>query len=69
MSGSLKSRSVTRKTTAVIPTARKTVPTIAKTFESLSSDSLSGSRKRIRWCAAGAIRKTEPAIVQRSATM
>ena len=45
----LKIRSVTRKTTAVIPSARKTVPTIAKTFETFSIASLSRSRKRIRW--------------------
>ena len=45
------------------------MPTIAKTLESWSSASLSRSRKRIRWYAAGAIRKTEPAIVQSSATM
>jgi hypothetical protein len=29
----LEDESVTRKTTEVIPTARKTIPTIAKTFE------------------------------------
>ena len=65
----LKSRSVTRKTTAVIPIARKTMPTIAKTLEIWSSASLSRSRKRIRWNADGAIRNTEPASVHSSATM
>ena len=68
--GPLKSRSVTRKTDARHRDREdSTVPVIANRFEITSSASLSRSRKRIRWNADGAIRKTEPATVQSSAVM
>ena len=48
---------MTKKSAQQIPPARQTVPASAKRFETLSSASLSRSRKRIRWYGVGAIQE------------
>ena len=54
--------------TAVIASARKTMPTIAYLWELSTIHFLSRSRKRIRWRATGAIRQIPAAVVSSRVT-